>query len=130
MTPKPDRPILWNPRTFDCGHNRQRLLIEKRNQHLEGLSSQLDQKYEKISKILDQFEHFFISFGQNNPENSVTKIVETLRDKNSQEAVIVGEKYFDHQIHIVEYMELLEKIQKDALRLRCWCTKQPIGQNK
>ena len=111
-------------------HNRQRHLIERRIQHLETLSSQLDQKNEKITKILDQFQHFFISFGQDNPENSVTKIIETLRDKKSQEAVIMGEKYFDKQIIIVEYLELLEKIQKDALRVRCWCTKQTIGHNK
>ena len=127
MTPKPNRPTPWNPKMFHCTHNKQRLRIENRIQSLETLLKELDQKNEKVSRTLDEFQHFFTNFGYDNPENSVTKFVQDLREKKSKEAVILGEQYFDKQIFIVEYLELLEAIKKDALRIRCWCTKQPIG---
>ena len=130
MTLKPTRPTPWNPRTFDCTHNQQRLRIEHRIQQLEALTAQLDQKNQGVSKVLEEFQHFFTHFGNENPENSVTKLIEDLREKKSQEAVLLSEKYFDKQIFIVEYLELLEAIKKDALRIRCWCTKQPIGHKK
>ena len=130
MTPKPNRPTPWNPKMFNCPHNKQRLLIENRIQSLETLLKELDQKNEKVSRTLDEFQHFFTNFGYDNPENSVTKFVQDLREKKSKEAVILGEQYFDKQIFILEYLELLEAIKKDALRIRCWCTKQPIGHKK
>ena len=91
MTPKPNRPTPWNPKMFNCGHNKQRLRIENRIQDLEILLKELDQKNENVSRTLEELQHFFTNFGHDNPENSVTKFVQDLREKKSQEVVILAE---------------------------------------
>ena len=129
MSSHPQRPIPWDPRTYDCTHNRQRLLIEERIHNLEVLSKEVDEKNERIFKVLNDFEHFFTSFGQENPENVATRMIESVREKKSKEVILLGEKYFDLRIYILEYQELLQNIQNDGFHAKCWCSKKPIGCN-
>ena len=124
------RPIPWDPRSFDCTHNRQRLLIETRIARLENLVEELDQKNEKIFKVLNEFEHFFANFGEQNQSNAATLIIDAAREKKSQEVVNLGEKYFEFQIFIIEYQELLQKLDDEAKNAKCWCSKKPVGYYK
>ena len=124
------RPIPWDPRSFNCIHNRQRLLIEARIGRLEILVKDLDEKNEKIFKVLNEFELFFNEFGNQNQENSATQVINAAREKRSQEIVNLGERYFEYQIFIIEYQEKLQEIDDAAKNVACWCSKKPIGSYK
>ena len=117
-------------RSFNCIHNRQRLLIKARIGRLEILVKDLDEKNEKIFKVLNEFELFFNEFGNQNQENSATQVINAAREKRLQEIVNLGERYFEYQIFIIEYQEKLQEIDDAAKNVACWCSKKPIGSYK
>ena len=106
------------------------MLIEARIGRLEILVKDLDEKNEKIFKVLNEFELFFNEFGNQNQENSATQVINAAREKRLQEIVNLGERYFEYQIFIIEYQEKLQEIDDAAKNVACWCSKKPIGSYK
>ena len=90
------------------------MLIEARIGRLEILVKDLDEKNEKIFKVLNEFELFFNEFGNQNQENSATQVINAAREKRLQEIVNLGERYFEYQIFIIEYQEKLQEIDDAA----------------
>ena len=121
------RPKPFNPRDVDCTHNRQRLLIEERIQNFENQSEEIDQETERIFKVLKEFEDHFNNFGSEHHDKLAIQIIKSVREKQSKQVIILGEKYFDLQIYIIEYPELMQKIINDSHEIQCWCSKLPIG---